>query len=259
MVDKILERINDGLFHNLDSRPPYDRIHFERYPKIIHTTCRETALEGDFCKTYKMSGEKFGFVVGDVPGHKNDPGVTMSSIYMKLVFDKVVNNNIDRPNAYNIMNDANKLILNLPKLFPDGFYPTVFSVYDLNTRELEIVKAGHPSPIRVNVKLASTVGGRPQTALGLLKEKYQSTKIKLDIGDRYYVFTDGLHEAGASKSKEKIEWINKAEKELCKHLHNTRNMEIYQSLEEIVKKVKEENRIDYFEDDVTIAAFAVLK
>ncbi len=256
MEDKIYANIRDALYYNLDERPPYNRISFDRYPPVDMRKQKEPSKEADFCKAYKLAIGRFGFVMGDIPGHGNFGNSIETAVSMILAFDRAVNNNIDRPHANIIMDEVNQIIREYPDHYPHFFYPTLFSVYDISSKKLEIVNAGHIPPIITNAVEARIIREETQNCLLVGEEPYLQQEVKLSVGEKYVVFTDGIVEPSPGEGENQS--IERNLESICNEMPSLAHLETSSFNEALFKKVKEIRGIERFQDDATIGTLSVL-
>ncbi len=166
--------------------PPFPaRTDFDIYAAMI--AAREVG--GDFFDFFMIDNDRLGFVIGDVSG-KGVPAAIFMAVSRTLIRATGLK---DIP-AAECMNYVNKLLCNesVSCMFVTVFY----GILNTLTGELEYVNAGHNPPYlitREGLKKVEMTGG---IILGYLEDfQYSSGRIKLEPGDRLFLYTDGVTEA----------------------------------------------------------------
>ncbi len=101
------------------------------------------------------------------------------------------------------------VVLQLNRIFPfdtttEQYFTLIYGVLNLTTGEFRYVSAGHPGPIHL------PAGGAPRLlegrgfpiGLGLAEDDYAETCVRLDGGDRLYLYSDGVAEAAAPSGEQ---------------------------------------------------------
>ncbi len=174
---------------------------FPAYPSIpdfdIYATM-DTAKEvgGDFYDFYMVGEKKFGFLIADVSGK----GIPAAMFMMKAkTLLKGLSETGMAPN--DVFTTANQKLCE--ENDANMFVTAWLGVLDFENGTLSFANAGHNPPIVINNGKAEYLKSRPGLVLaGMEGVKYRLNEIKLNKGDRIYLYTDGVTEA------------NNAEKEL---------------------------------------------
>ncbi len=77
----------------------------------------------------------------------------------------------------------------------EQFITLLFGVLDLDSRHFRFVSAGHPGPICLAQDAAGRTHEVPGYPIGLGVGEYQEASLTLGVGDRLYLYSDGLSEA----------------------------------------------------------------
>ena len=152
---------------------------------------------GDFYDFFMLDENRLGFVVADVSG-KGVPAALFMVIGKTLIkdysgFGKDLGEVFTKVN--NLLCESNT----------SGLFITAFEgILDLKTGELEFVNAGHEKPFIYHKnedkwELYPTRAGF--VLAGMEDMRYRSGKMKLEKGDRIFLYTDGVTEA-ANKNDE---------------------------------------------------------
>ncbi len=143
---------------------------------------------GDFFDVIKISNDIYGYFLGDVAGH--DLGTSFVTAAVKGLLQQNCNAIYKPKESMAIMN--NVLIDTIPmEKYLTGCYVTL----NRKSNEMTIVNMGHPpmiyKPLNGSAKLLEFEGD----ILGMFNDViYHSEKIKVEKGDRFYLYSDGLIE-----------------------------------------------------------------
>lgn len=147
-------------------------------------------LGGDFYDVYQIAGNLMGLVIADVSGH----GVPAALITMmaKVSFATHTSATSTSDEVVRIVN-ANlcKAILDV-----DNYLTVFYGILDLDHMELEYTNAGH-NDVYIFRKNGEMLSLRSQTCfIGKIEDMVvTSDRVKLEIGDRIVMYTDGIPEA----------------------------------------------------------------
>lgn len=175
--------------------PPFpERAEFDIYATM--NPAKEVG--GDFYDFFMLDDNHLGFVVGDVSG-KGVPAALFMVIGKTLIKDYSGFGD-SLGDVFTKVNDL------LCEANTSGLFITAFEgILDLTTGELEFVNAGHEKPFVYHAaeekwELYPT---RPGFVLaGMEGMKYKSGKMKLEKGDRIFLYTDGISEAVNNKEEQ---------------------------------------------------------
>ncbi|MGB7925830.1 MAG: SpoIIE family protein phosphatase [Pyrinomonadaceae bacterium] len=156
--------------------------------------CRPAlGVGGDYYDFLLLPNDKLGIAIGDVSGKGISAALLMASLQASL-----------RGQAMQGTNDLAQLMGHVNRLVYDASaenrYATFFyAQYDPSTRDLTYVNAGHNPPMifrQVNGACEVTrleIGG---VVVGLLRDfPYSQGSVRLEPGDLFVAFTDGISEA----------------------------------------------------------------
>lgn len=172
--------------------PPYpERSDFSIYASMI--AAKEVG--GDFFDFFMIDNDHLGFVIGDVSG-KGVP----AAIFMAVSRTLIRATGIKGISASECMGYVNRLLCNesVSSMFVSVFY----GILNTMTGSIEYVNAGHNPPFIISdgnvIKLEMTEG----IILGCMDDfDFSSKKVHLNIGDKLYLYTDGVTEAFDLKSE----------------------------------------------------------
>ena len=159
-----------------------------------------TELAGDSLNVVQLDERNVALYVLDVSGH----GVAASLLAVtvtrllspsasgdSLVFQTTANGTRSICDPCEV---ATRLTKNFPIEATEQFITLFYAVYNTDTRDLVYVSAGHPGAIRL------ATGEAPYTLNGTglpigVGETYEQETIRLNQGDRVYLYSDGVTEA----------------------------------------------------------------
>jgi serine phosphatase RsbU (regulator of sigma subunit) len=197
-------------------------------------------VSGDYYDYFNFGSNRLGILLSDVSGH-GVPAAFITAI-SKLLF---TNYKLDSPSE--ILGNANTELLDLVKQqgYLTCFYGIVNSEY-----EMTYSIAGHPRPILFKYKEKEIIILEGEgTFLGMFddaREHFKDYKIRLEPGDKLFIFTDGLVE-GLSDTGEQFQQEN-----LIKHILETYSMNVKDSIEHIMKNFHKFSRGTDQGDDITL-------
>lgn len=157
---------------------------------------------------YKIGGDYFTFSVqregsigiflGDVSGHGVASALFIS--LLKSVSDRVLRKYSAHPSRYIKMLNS-ELLGNMSSYYITGIYG-IFEKNNNGDIKFTFTNGGHPSPIVIdrekNVKL---IKGKSMVIGVNQNETFEEYKIKLNKGDRVFLYTDGIPETMNEKSE----------------------------------------------------------
>jgi sigma-B regulation protein RsbU (phosphoserine phosphatase) len=144
---------------------------------------------GDYFGVWQPAGDSLHFCIADVSG-KGTPGALIAAmLYASVSTLSASSNSPDR-----ILDNVETILRNQ---LGEGHYVTIFyGVFDLKTRILSFVNAGHCPPVlrHTDGSIESLSSTRPVLGL-MLGSGFGSERLRLMAGDRLLLYTDGVTEA----------------------------------------------------------------
>lgn len=133
----------------------------------------------------------------------------------------------------------------------DQYFTLLYGVLNLETLELVYVSAGHPRPIHLRSDEPAELMTPSNFAIGWFPDvSFEECRVVLKSGDRLYVCSDGVLEAGDPEAEPSGEsWLTGP-------LRQLRTVPLQESLDVLTRKVKGRNR-GRLTDDVSIIAVEV--
>ena len=169
-------------------------------PPDIDGWCVETlyrsgsSVGGDFYDIVVLDNHHVGLVVADAAGH--GVAAAMLSVLFKLrlkLFDN--DGNLLMPNR--VLRSLNRRLHETASA-PGTFITAAYVLLNRRTGHARIASAGHPPCIWTSPGGESQLLERTGPALGLVADaRYKESEVRLDIGDRLLLYTDGVLEGGA--------------------------------------------------------------
>lgn len=176
----------------------------------VYLSARKDAqIGGDFFDFLALNPEKIAFIIGDLSGHGLE--AASRSIMLRSLFRGFMREN---PNIAETMQRLNKI--SKLELEYDQFATALIGVYEGSGR-LKLVNAGHPPPILCGNKCQ--LFKFHDIVLGINEKiNYSLNEIKLNPGDFFIAYTDGLVEVSKTKDLFSEHRIIKAISEIDRNL-----------------------------------------
>jgi sigma-B regulation protein RsbU (phosphoserine phosphatase) len=145
---------------------------------------------GDLYDFFVIEGNKFCFAIGDVSG-KGVPASLFMAVTRTLV--RSISDNVHSPST--IVESLNRSI---SQNNDSNMFVTLFlGVLDLKTGELLYTNAGHNPPVLIRKNGETFMFEKTKfIPAGLFEDfKYGESSLKLESGDKLFLYTDGVSEA----------------------------------------------------------------
>jgi len=145
---------------------------------------------GDYYDVIELPENRWGFLIADAEGHSAPAAVLMAMTC--ALFRAYPDSPADPAAVLKYLNQ------HLCKVADPSFMTALYAVYDTRQQTMQIARAGHPQPMiyRFSEKKAIELQCDGVYPLGI--EPYEIeipvTETKLEPGDRFLVYTDGLTE-----------------------------------------------------------------
>lgn len=214
--------------------------------ELYGTVLPAKEVGGDLFDCFLLSPTKLCLAIGDVSG-KGVP----ASLYMAITISLLRALKTESPQE--MMELINKELCrdNANMMFVTMFIATI----DLKTGELKYTNAGHNFPYVIHsdksIEQVQITHGPP---LGVWNGSYDTSKIQLKSGDRFFLYTDGIVEAHLENSNE-LFGENRLE-----HILHTSSAQTSKDLAlEVIEKVNSFQGHSAQYDDMTIQAFHFIK
>ena len=152
----------------------------------------ETSLYagGDYYDIIELPDNHWGFLIADAEGHSAPAAVLMAMTC--ALFRAYPGASIDPAELLHYLNE------HLCKVAEPSFMTALYAVYDANQKTMRVARAGQPLPMiyrsaeKQSIEL--TCPGVYPLGIEPYSMEIPVTETKLEAGDRFLVFTDGVSE-----------------------------------------------------------------
>jgi sigma-B regulation protein RsbU (phosphoserine phosphatase) len=167
-------------------------------PVHFHTLFRPAGyVSGDLYDVIRLDEKRIGFYIADAVGHGMPAALLTMFIKHSLVTKEIVGN------SYRLLSPSESLArLNAElieqNLSQAAFATAIYGIIDVQTLEVSIARAGHPSPLILRSGGAIETIECEGPLLGIFPdESFLTVTAKLQPGDRLMLYTDGIEVAFA--------------------------------------------------------------
>jgi sigma-B regulation protein RsbU (phosphoserine phosphatase) len=215
-------------------------------------------LAGDFLNIFPLDDRHVGLYILDVSGHGVPAAllsVTLSrllspnpyqSILIKKKHGSKHYNPVSPSDVARQLNDHFQLDRSIGQ-----FFTLLYGILNTETGEFRFVSAGHPGLAHLPKKgdaVILTHAGYPIGFTGSGEGEYEENLIRLNKGDRLYIYSDGITEA--KNPDNELYW----EERLIENLVETLRIDLGESLNVLLDSLENWRGMDEYEDDITIIA-----
>lgn len=211
-------------------------------------------VSGDIYNIFRLDETHFGVYHIDVSGH----GVPAALFSVSL--SQMLNTNVSKRNILKVpvteppfykINPPDKVIalLDEDRSFERyGLYFTmIYMIVDTQERTIQFTRAGHNYPIVLRADKSIEIHKAGSIPLGWDLPRYDEVvTLKMNKGDRVFLYSDGIHEA--TNPKRKMFTL----KRLTDSLANSSKLSLDQSLDQLIVELRNFIGSNNFEDDVSI-------
>ena len=216
-------------------------------------------LAGDTLSVFDLDDRHTIFYVLDVSGHGVQASLLSVTLNRWLSPRSTSLKISDAPNNSDDMYVISpvELLERLNKQFPidpntGQYFTIVYGMYDVVTKEFCFVSAGHPKPVYL------PKGGSPimlesnNFPIGVVHEpEFQENRVKMDTGDRMYLYSDGLVDAQNSSEEEF------GNQRLLQEITTYKTYSLEDSIHAIISKSGEWSDTKVFQDDISLLGFEI--
>lgn len=151
----------------------------------------QSELSGDFFTFKELSGDRVAFIFGDIQGHGVPASLNMMSIVTSFRLLAEENDDPARLAA-----SLNMICGHNAPRGPMPLVTAVIGVIDQHDGIVELVNAGHPSPLLLDTSEREVKElAQRDPILGLMPDyRYSTTRVQLQPEDKILCYTDGLTE-----------------------------------------------------------------
>lgn len=171
-----------------DTAPKYSRL------DVAFHCAPAKELGGDFFDWFPIGdGKKLGLVIADVSGKGVPAAIHMANLRNLIRFVAR-----EQPDPTLVMKKVNALAW--PDLKGESFVTVIYAVLDIESREVEFVSAGHEPALRITAEGVVEECRAKGMPVGIAEPEdfdmvIKSSRLKLNPGDTFVLFTDGVTEA----------------------------------------------------------------
>ena len=162
----------------------------EEFPGIrfSHSIQPALSVSGDYFDIIPLKNNQLACFLGDVSGHGLGTGYLASSLRA------IVRSHLEGGVKLNqTVQTVNRFLME--RYQGDEFLTLVALLLNTKTGDLEYINAAHPGPYLFKAKKAELTQLKSfQPVIGVLPVSYSSQKIKMNVGDRLFLYSDGVTE-----------------------------------------------------------------
>ena len=206
-------------------------------------------LGGDLFQVTRWSDEYLGLAILDMSGHGIGPALRAVSLALTFRAEHMAQSHP----TY----DPGEIVATLNRENPltdEGEYFTIWvGALHLPTRRLRYATAGHPAVVLTrNGQPLQRVGAKTWPIGFGIEETYHTEEISLLLGDRLYLFSDGVYEVFSPGGEL---WDREGFEGACQTVHAK---PLKKGLQWIVQQAKTWQRQETFADDVALVGIEIL-
>jgi phosphoserine phosphatase RsbU/P len=163
--------------------------------------CEE--LAGDTLNLFALDREHVGLYLLDVSGHGIAAALLSVTLSRLLAPTRdpssVLIQPAEEPPGYRLVPPAEVADF-LSRRFPwdpetEQYFTIIYGILNVRAGDFRYVCAGHPGPLRVARGARPAVPDSPSLPIGVADVGYQEQALRLEPGDRLYLYSDGITEA----------------------------------------------------------------
>lgn len=215
-------------------------------------------VSGDLLNFFRLDETHISFYSIDVAGH--GVGAAMMSFTLNQLLSPQMNKGcpLKRPILcapyYELILPPSRAVQALNEQFEseeDNFlyFTMLYGVIDTSSKTLSFCQAGHPNPLFIRQGEPPRYVGEGGFPVGMLPmAEYSSITLDFGVGDRLFVYSDGITEC-ANKANELF-----GTERLKTFFAETMDLPLADVLKELRIRICEWNGGDQFEDDISVLA-----
>lgn len=197
-------------------------------------------VSGDYCDLVATDQGVLYFMIGDVSGKGVAASLLMSRLH--AIFRSLIGTDLS----------VTDLVTRVNHLFADTtmrpYYATLVCGKATANGEVEICNAGHCPPLHLKSDGVAAVAATGLPVGMFCDERYESTRLMLDKGDRLLLYTDGLSEA------RNLSGIEYGDTRLTSMLRSNCGLPAADLVKRLVEDVREFAASARVADDLTVMA-----
>jgi serine phosphatase RsbU (regulator of sigma subunit) len=213
------------------------------YPVISARYLPIEDIGGDFYDVYKLPNNKYGFLISDVTGHGIPAALVMTM--SKMIFNLFASSFLATDKLLARVNREMRGLL-LDTQYITSFYV----IYDSKEKTIQFTNAGHTRALyyrhsKKRVMGLDTLG----FFIGIADDTfYEKKNIKVEEGDRLFLYTDGLTEVKNNDGEEY------GDKRLAKFISSHQNLHGSEFCDALLNDVEKFTSLHERNDDVAFIA-----
>lgn len=132
------------------------------------------------------------------------------------------------------------------------FFTLLYGVLDIQQQTFQYVSAGHPPLLHVSSDGSAQISGATGFPIGVMETPaYEDHTIQLKPGDRLYLYSDGVIEAGERSGQS---WGIQG---LCEFVRTHCNLNLTETLDRVVTEARSRHVSDVLPDDLSLLALEI--
>jgi len=165
-------------------------------PVHFHTLFRPAGyVSGDLYDIVRLDERRIGFYIADAVGHGMPAALLTMFIKHSLVTKEIVGNQYRLLSPSESLSRLNAELID-QNLSQAAFATAIYGIIDVQTLEVTIARAGHPSPLILRAGGAIETIECDGPLLGIFPdEPFVTATAQLAPGDRLLLYTDGIEVA----------------------------------------------------------------
>lgn len=167
-------------------------------------------VSGDTFNYFKLDEQHLGFYIIDVAGHGLPAAMLSVSLSRAISPDigqaVLVGSRASLGGKLKIF-PPSKVVKELNDRFlsrggNSEYFTMIYGVIDLAKNKIKFCQAGHPNPIILKKECKAEHIGKSGFPVGILSEaEFSDQEIDFNVGDKFYIYTDGITECAGVKHK----------------------------------------------------------
>ncbi len=260
-----LVKINDRMSRDLEAAAKIQKSFLPRVatevPGVrfdwVYQPCDE--LAGDGLNIISLGEGKVGLYVLDVSGHGVSAAllsVTMSRLLSPPSEPSSILVGRQQGSDRSAATPPAEVADLLNRLFPydtttEQFSTLIYGVLESSTGNFRYVSAGHAGPLHLPINGPPTILNSPGFPIGLADEAYSEQCVRLAVGDRMYLYSDGLPDA-ANPSGERF-----GDARLLEAIGMARGLPLEEGIATLLVEIEQWHSGRRPQDDISILAVDV--
>ena len=214
--------------------------------------CEE--LAGDFLNCFSLDDDHVALFVVDVSGHGVPSSLLSVAVGRNLAPDAGDSSLLVRKTDANthVITPPAEVLAHLNRRYPmEGqgnlYFTMVYAILNLRTLELRYASAGHEAMVHVPAGKPPRMLPAEGFAIGWMEDvEYTEVKVQLGVGDRLYLYSDGIPEALDAELEEY------GDERMMELMHRCKDESIDDSVVTICDEILKWCRVNGPKDDISV-------